>query len=83
MDVKMLGNIPAYGHLEIRDGVIRHSGGMTLLQHYAGLAMQGILARGDTGRSLVQCTHEWKAEEAIQYADALVAKLAKEDRSND
>jgi hypothetical protein len=45
--------------------------GMTLREYYAGLAMQGLLARSDpTPYSLI-------AQWAVQDADALLAALAK------
>lgn len=45
--------------------------GITLFQHYAGLAMQGILASGRAPSALNT------AENSINYANALIAELEK------
>ena len=42
--------------------------GLTIREHFAGLAMQGLLAAGRMGGSVV-------AQEALIYADALIAAL--------
>lgn len=44
-----------------------HANGMTLREHYAGLAMQGLAASG--------LRQELIVEEAINTADALIAAL--------
>lgn len=46
--------------------------GMTLREHYAGLAMQGLLACGVDGHNWVHDT----AKHAVDVADALIARLA-------
>lgn len=46
--------------------------GMTLRQHYAGLAMQGMLADHTLSASC-----EDFAREAVEFADALIAELEK------
>jgi hypothetical protein len=56
-----------------------HCRGLTLRQHYAGLAMQGIIAAND------HCNPTWHTEDlaktaassAILYASALIAELEK------
>lgn len=48
--------------------------GMTLRQHLAGLAMQGITAHPEFGSG----TFTGIAETAVKQADALIAELAKE-----
>ena len=48
------------------------SGGITLRQHYAGLAMQGYIAAGSTGMP----TPEAIARLAAATADALLAELS-------
>ena len=67
MDAKKLGNTPAFACGA--DGGCGPWPGMTLRQYYAGLAM-------------AQHAKEYEPKEAaiwaIQYADALLAKLAKE-----
>lgn len=46
--------------------------GMTLRQHYAGLALQGLVAsNGELGYRIA-------AEQSVQHADALIAELEKE-----
>lgn len=49
--------------------------GLTIRQHFAGLAMQGILAASFTGAEDV-------ALNAIQYTDALIAELEKNRNEN-
>ena len=50
--------------------------GVTKREYFAGLAMQGLLARNETNL----CVHESVriSEEAVIMADALLVKLAKE-----
>lgn len=70
-------------HEERFDG-ITHAG-MTLRQHYAGLAMQGLLANPGgpyqanrtSGWGLVNVTHETLARECRYMADALIAEPEK------
>lgn len=49
--------------------------GMTLREHYAGLAMQGILSNTN---------HQWPLEDvvkySVEYADALIDQLNKESK---
>ncbi len=76
------GNEPAYPAIETQPRDIGHhgnyvtiadtysTGGMTLREHYAGLAMQGLLAGGSSGQStatLAACS--------VACADALIAEL--------
>ena len=46
--------------------------GMTLREHYAGLAMQGMLADQSIDESAEEC-----AAVAVLFADALIAELEK------
>lgn len=74
MDAKELGNQAA--HPWIRHGSERgvewkeSEPGMTLRQHFAGLAMQGLIAHETSCAST--------AADAVAYADALLQELAKE-----
>ena len=52
--------------------------GMTLRQHYAGLAMQGLLASENAGDSDSQRTPTALAGMAVEQADELLNELAKE-----
>lgn len=83
MNAKELGNLPAYAYTKTkqldrgRDGyeykdVI--AGGITLRQHFAGLAMQGILSALQDA----PMKHETVARVALRNADALLRELAKE-----
>lgn len=90
MDGKELGNQAA--HPWIRHGSERgvewkeSEPGMTLRQHFAGLAMQAMELKSDWNRSSddlrpgcgadKEAAHMAKA--AVRYADALLAELAKE-----
>jgi len=81
MTAKQLGNQAAFTN-----------DGMTLRQHYAGLALQGILANSMLVEEITKdgffCSNKndddifygaFIAEEAIQLADALLTELAKTD----
>lgn len=46
--------------------------GLTKREYFAGLAMQGLI-----GVQLVAANQELRAELAVQYADTLLAELAK------
>lgn len=56
------------------------SNGITLREHFAGLAMQGLAATdlyyGTQGKP--ESPWPWVAEQAVKAADALLAALAKE-----
>lgn len=60
------------GHI---DPVYQDSTGMTLRQHYAGLAMQGIMSA--EGQDVVYSL-EMVATRSVAIADALIAELEKE-----
>ena len=65
---------PAHELLQDRDGnyTMQATGGLTIREHFAGLAMQGIVAAQES-------TDPPKvAEFALQYADALIAALNQE-----
>ena len=46
--------------------------GITLRQHYAGLAMQGLLAGFPQNQSH---DHKWLSMQALKHADTLIAAL--------
>ncbi len=50
--------------------------GMTLRQHYAGLAMQALASAADEGGQWATLPDE-TAKQAVAYADALIAELEK------
>lgn len=60
---------PTYTRTET---IVETTGGMTLRQHYAGLAMQGILPLSPTP------SDELVAKQAFVMADALISELEKE-----
>lgn len=64
---------PVAGMQAPNDNFIWPTGGLTIREHFAATAMQGMLAArlGD------DCSVPAVAESAIQYADALIAELAK------
>lgn len=68
MDAKQLGNMPLNGSLG--------NYGITLRQHYAGLAMQGAI-KGATWADMRDGADDL-AECAVICADALLAELAKD-----
>ena len=52
--------------------------GITLRQHYAGLAMQGLLAHGVQRKETGEAAYaEWYAKTSVHIADALIAELSK------
>ena len=72
MDAKHLGQQPV-GAVPY-DDADQHQG-ITLRQHYAGLAMQGYIAADHTGMTMTP--PEVIARLAVAAADALLAELAK------
>jgi hypothetical protein len=64
------GDEPAYPVQWQIDGQAVAKPGMTLREHYAGLAMQGLLAGGRFGETEV-------CDRAINYADELIRVLSK------
>ena len=52
--------------------ILERSRGVTLRQYYAGMALQGLLARPE-----FRCSPEDFAQTVLWYADALIAELAK------
>lgn len=75
IDSKTLGNEPAFPVIPPTgdaQGYPYPSSGITLRQHFAGLAMQGMLA------SEVRATVEEFTAQAVVIADALLAELAKD-----
>jgi len=89
MDGKALGDMPA---MPVQGNCVDASGaycgdvvyakGLTLRQHYAGLAMQGRLASGSapSNASLDAYNHwlKYEAIKAVNSADALLAALTEE-----
>ena len=67
-----LGAMPAYPRDHASDG---HNG-LSLRQHYAGLAMQGFLADPNTTGKF-DVLAPFVAQAAVKFADALLAELAK------
>lgn len=70
-----IGNQPVHpvNVIEFREGnpeIIAQDCGMTLRQHYAGLAMQGLLANVRVNDPTIDI-----ADKAIEMADALIAAL--------
>lgn len=62
--------------------IIKRCSGITLREHYAGLAMQGLLANPnrkpyDASRKAEQIFADVIAYDALHHADALLAELAK------
>jgi hypothetical protein len=51
------------------DGCFKNAIGLTKREHFAGLAMQGLLAAGFSGK--------YTTKYAPEHADALLAELAK------
>ena len=77
MNAKILGNEPAFPVIPpIGDaaGYPYPASGITLRQHFAGLAMAGSLG-GEPGSHLVPAN---LARESVAHADALLAELAKD-----
>lgn len=69
------GNKPAYPYEELNGDRTTYQDhfGMTLREHYAGLAMQGAI----TNPAYEHWTVEQVAELAVRQADALIAALNK------
>ncbi len=63
------------------DLVSTTSGGLTKREHFAAMAMQGLLANSSTGDStLWETPEEWTkqmAECSVEFADATLAELEK------
>jgi len=80
--VKTLGAMPVGAFQPLGQGGLPNAEvqpGITLRQHFAGLAMQGLLASCTKG--LVSTFAEETAELAVTAADALLTELAKEPQS--
>lgn len=65
-----LKNQQVYPHFQFDERNRHYLPGMTLRQHYAGLAMQAIRSHYGHGPA-------YTAEMAVEYADALLAELVK------
>lgn len=81
MDGKELGAMPAYAHTRTKQLDRGHNGyeykdviagGLTLRQHFAGLALQGLLTNDPNGPLHAFAAH------AVRHADALLAELSKD-----
>lgn len=89
MDAKTLGDMPAgptmvyerdnYGRVK-PEGKHVQKRGITLRQHYAGLAMQGLLAQAydNNGMRGYEGWREEMGREAVRFADSLLTALAEE-----
>jgi hypothetical protein len=68
------GNEPAMPLIEEDENKVQRSisPGLTIRQHYAGLAMQGLCANSIPGE---HHRPDFLANEAVQYADALIKAL--------
>ena len=87
MTAKQLGDLPAFPLgpiIEVdpfdrgmQERAVKRMQGMTLRQHFAGLAMQG-LARVSLGNWTIASGSAVLATAAVQCADALLVELAKE-----
>ncbi len=53
--------------------IVKNHLGLTKREYFAGLAMQGLAARGNSSMSM-----EGRIERAVDYADALLAELESE-----
>lgn len=94
-----LGDMPAFAsvtnirkgyHVYRNDGmatqkdIIETTGGLTIRQHYAGLAMQGLCANSDLSKYAFDqgfksdTIRKDYARSAVHCADALIAELEKE-----
>lgn len=69
-------NTPAFPHHEINrtGGIIERIDGLSKRELFAGMAMQGMAAKALTDGSPLDALALW----AVEYADALLAELAKE-----
>jgi hypothetical protein len=67
----MKGNEHAFPHLEIMDGIIRVTGGLSRRELFAALAMQGRMATKEGESEGFADT----AEISVEMADALIAAL--------
>lgn len=76
MDAKKLGETHAMPHFHLIDGTIRIEGGLSLRQHFAGLALQGLMANGEYRPQHSHCNSF--ASLSVAMADALLRELAKE-----
>jgi len=78
---KSAGSSPIYPQsVECNDGINRwteNKGGMTLRQHYAGLALQGLLANPDKSYD-----PDDAAKEAMIHADSMIYILEKNSRED-
>lgn len=59
-------------------GGMLHGPGLTLREHFAGLAMQGMLASQGNGGEYFR--PEVIVKEAVEFSDALIAELSKGEK---
>jgi hypothetical protein len=73
-DTEQNGSVPAFPRIAFgSDGCVNEvAHGLTKREHFAALAMQGILS-SDSGQG-----YEFVSSEAVTYADALIKALNKE-----
>lgn len=70
-------NKPVNGEMKQIGDVAVSYGGMTLREHYAGLAMQGVIAGIATNEEFFNWDESDIANHAVRAADALLAELEK------
>ena len=80
MKMKITGDEPINPSIE--DGWTRTDlRGLTIRQHFAAMAMQGLLSGRITGANIA---HSIYADAAVKYTDALIIELNKKDeKGND
>ena len=52
--------------------------GLTKREYFAALAMQGFAADGAAGAVYTEWAAKWVAARSVEFADALIAELAKD-----
>lgn len=79
MTGKELGQQSIAPHRVDHDPVTSHfTGGLTKREHFAGLAMQGLLTTSGFSSQISLRVCSRLAEQAVKQADALLEELAKE-----
>lgn len=72
MDI-ITGNEPAMPH-PVHEG----RSGLSIRQHFASMAMSGILTNSEMVNDKDDRSVEWTAVASVKFADALIAELNKE-----
>lgn len=63
------------GHL---DSFVEGAVGLTIRQHFAAMAMQGLLSNANICDSKNEASLNWVSEGAVKFADAVINELNKE-----